>query len=271
MPTDIEQIVIDKIKNHGKISAVKAYKDLTGKDLKESKEKVDEIAKKYNVQHEGKNNGGCAGVLAIAAIIFLTLITAVSCSESGSNKDKKGTVTDDFSNYLALKERATQISSGSDTTFLQFRFGMSPDEVNERLQVLEKDSTVQYDYTQKQYAYDVNTGRTGSLSRIHCLIVPEYYKNQLYSILLLAGDDRLASTLMVSVLAEKYGSEAIKYKVVDNAEDTYVWFVNHVQIKVNNTGVGGALSYTDLKREMELKADEAQKNERDKSKTQSQL
>lgn len=206
-------------------------------------------------------------------IIICITIAAVSCSANGSNKSKNETTNgkDDFSKYLSLKEKAVLDTHGTDTTFLQFRFGMSAEEVKERLLLLEKDSVVKYDYTQRQYSYDINTGRTGSLSKIHCLITPEFYKNKLYSILLLAGDDRLASTLMVFALSEKYGSEAIKYKLVETSEDTYVWFVNHVEIKVSSTGVGGAIQYVDLKRKMELEAEESQKSEQDKSKTQSQL
>lgn len=69
--TDIEQIVIFNIKQHGMISAVKAYKDFTGVDLKSAKDRVDEIAQKYNVSPENKNNSGCAGVFLILVIIVV--------------------------------------------------------------------------------------------------------------------------------------------------------------------------------------------------------
>lgn len=220
---------------------------------------------------ESKNNKPM-NQLTNCLFIVIT-ITALSCGANGANKEKNRITPgkEDFSKYLALKEKATLTTHGTDTTFLQFRFGMSPDEVKKRLEILEKDSTIIYDYKEGGYSYEINTGRTGSLSKVICLFTPEYHLNQMYCIKLISLNDAAAGSLMASAIMEKYGAENAKYKLIEGSAETYVWFSDHVEIKVNELVGGAVLSYTDLRREKEFEKAEQNKSDKEKSKTQANL
>lgn len=73
LPDNVDQVIINNIRNNGKLVAVKAYKEFSGVNLAAAKKKVDEVAATYNVQSE-KSNSGCAGVLAILIIVVAVLV-----------------------------------------------------------------------------------------------------------------------------------------------------------------------------------------------------
>lgn len=73
LPGDVDQAIINNIRNSGKLVAVKVYKEFSGLNLAAAKKKVDEVAATYNVQ-SGKSNGGCAGVLVILIIAAAILV-----------------------------------------------------------------------------------------------------------------------------------------------------------------------------------------------------
>jgi hypothetical protein len=105
---DIEQLVIHDIKKHGLIFAVKSYKQLTGKDLRESKDRVDEIAKKYNVTPENMNNSGCAGVMVVVALFILCLIAFHSKAQ-----EIESSSFDKFDSLYKAKTKDKSLQSGT--------------------------------------------------------------------------------------------------------------------------------------------------------------
>jgi hypothetical protein len=72
LPEDVDQVIINNIRNNGMLEAVKAYKEFSGLNLAAAKKKVDEVAATYNVK-SGKSNSGCAGVLLILIIVVSLL------------------------------------------------------------------------------------------------------------------------------------------------------------------------------------------------------
>lgn len=73
LPGKVDQVIINNIRNKGKLVAIKAYKEFSGVSLAAAKKKVDEVAATYNVQSDN-NNSGCAGVLAILIIAVGLLV-----------------------------------------------------------------------------------------------------------------------------------------------------------------------------------------------------
>lgn len=75
LPSDLEKEILQVLKRDGKLHAIKSYKELTGLSLKEAKDTVEAIAKKYNVKTEHPK--GCAGILALGLVILVIVWLAV--------------------------------------------------------------------------------------------------------------------------------------------------------------------------------------------------
>lgn len=176
---------------------------------------------------------------------FSSLIVVGCTSETGSTSRSVDELEQDI------------VSKGphADTTFLQFTYGMSPAAFRERLSQLGKSGSIFYDYSDKEYKYDVATDDPPPLNKIRCSIYPRFYNDELYEILLLAKDDgsiaqstTIANSKLSLVILHKYGA-TVEF---DNSSELFtrsVWLTGRQRIKVYNNVDGAVLSYTDLYRE----------------------
>ncbi len=72
----LEAAVVDLMRNSRKIDAIKRYREATGKGLKESKEEVEEIARRYGVASHSGGIGCGASLIAAAAVLGGMLFVA---------------------------------------------------------------------------------------------------------------------------------------------------------------------------------------------------
>lgn len=195
----------------------------------------------------------------------LVIMTMASCKEEKSDIQ------------MLLDEQAKAIASKirTDTTVLQFRFGMTEENVMDRILELDRDSII-YMNKEKKYRYDLKTGHA-TMGNVTCLIAPEFTNGQLYKVTLFAEDDPLsvsnskgiATLLMQSAIVGKYGSPAVTV-TVGTAKQVY-WFKNNMQIKVYENVNGAVLEYTDLQQENKMENEEQNKATGEKEKSQKDL
>lgn len=201
--------------------------------------------------------------------IFISLCLLLSCKEKSETA---------FDKYWGLKKEAMASNIRKDTTFLQFRFGMSPEEVKNRIQQLEGDSTLYYDLVNETYCYDIFTGRKG-MDRVNCHFIPQFYNNELYSIILqvrqnndnLANHSGIAILLMKAAIADKYGINFVSYKLAESMEETSVWFQHNIEINIHDNIGGPIIEYKDLLREKEKEDQEKKRDDQASIKTQNEL
>jgi hypothetical protein len=67
-PSEFDQDIIDLIKGHKKIEAIKLYRQKTGLGLKEAKDAVEAFAEKHGIEIKGS---GCAGVVLLFILLPL--------------------------------------------------------------------------------------------------------------------------------------------------------------------------------------------------------
>ena len=66
--TPLEREVLAAYRTQGIISAIKIYRERTGSGLKDAKDAVEALARRYNVPR-GRSGGGCAGSLAVVLAV----------------------------------------------------------------------------------------------------------------------------------------------------------------------------------------------------------
>ncbi|ACU61823.1 hypothetical protein [Chitinophaga pinensis] len=201
--------------------------------------------------------------------ILISLCLLLSCK----NKSES-----DFAKYLELKKMAVTSNIRKDTTFLQFRFGMSPTDLNNRIRELERDSTLYYDRVNEMYCYDIYTGRK-NMDRVYCYFIPQFYNNELYSIVLQARQDNdnlanhsgIAISLMKLAIGDKYGLRSVSYKLTEGMEETFIWFQHNIEISIRYHVEGPIIEYKDLLREKLKEDQETKEEDQASSKTQKEL
>ncbi|WP_417378471.1 ribosomal protein L7/L12 [Gimesia sp.] len=68
--SEVAQHILESLRQGNKIQAIKAYRESTGEGLKESKEAIDALIEKYDIQMKS----GCASMLLFATSFLLLLI-----------------------------------------------------------------------------------------------------------------------------------------------------------------------------------------------------
>lgn len=183
----------------------------------------------------------------ITAVIFIVFF--LSC--------KSGVKESDVGTYLFLRDSAVASTQKTDTTLLNFRFGMKKEEVNNRLKELEADSSVFYDLNESCYTYVFRNSGTETENQIYCKIAPRYYKGELYMVHFSSYkkgnsliDSELVSSRMYSFLEEKYGPCNVSFRPDKNVSPFNVWFINNEEFMIWKTANGATLQCADLVREL---------------------
>ncbi len=68
--SEVAQHIIESLRQGNKIQAIKDYRESTGEGLKESKEAIDALIEKYDIQMKS----GCASMLLFATSLVLLII-----------------------------------------------------------------------------------------------------------------------------------------------------------------------------------------------------
>lgn len=68
--TGLDAEIASRLEREGKIAAIKHYREVTGKGLKESKEAVEALARRVGIDAQGR---GCAG----AVLVLMLLVAAL--------------------------------------------------------------------------------------------------------------------------------------------------------------------------------------------------
>ncbi|MBO9204549.1 MULTISPECIES: hypothetical protein [Niastella] len=188
----------------------------------------------------------------------LKLITAILIISFFSCKPKatKGTTLGAF---IILRDQAAASTQKTDTTLLNFRFGMNRDEVKRKFKELEADSTIYFDDLEKCYCYVLNTGKTGNESKINCRIVPFFYKEELFTVSFAsyqqggkAIDGETDFLAMNSYIENKYGICHVSFWPASESLSPFnVWFFNNEIFMVYQNEEGAVLQFTDAVREIE--------------------
>ena len=73
--TPLERQVLSAYQSQGIIPAIKLYREQTGVGLKDAKDAVEALAKRYGVTR-GAGGGGCVGSLALAVVLGVASLVA---------------------------------------------------------------------------------------------------------------------------------------------------------------------------------------------------
>jgi|TARA_R110000850_G_scaffold32282_29_gene88828 ribosomal protein L7/L12 len=68
--SEVAQHIIESLRQGNKIQAIKDYRESTGEGLKESKEAIEALIEKYDIQMKS----GCASMLLFATSLMLLII-----------------------------------------------------------------------------------------------------------------------------------------------------------------------------------------------------
>ena len=68
--SEVVQHIIESLRQGNKIQAIKDYRESTGEGLKESKEAIEALIEKYDIQMKS----GCASMLLFATSLMLLII-----------------------------------------------------------------------------------------------------------------------------------------------------------------------------------------------------
>ncbi|QDT89316.1 ribosomal protein L7/L12 [Gimesia algae] len=68
--SEVAQHILESLRQGNKIQAIKDYRESTGEGLKESKEAIEALIEKYDIQMKS----GCASMLLLAGSLMLLLI-----------------------------------------------------------------------------------------------------------------------------------------------------------------------------------------------------
>jgi hypothetical protein len=141
------------------------------------------------------------------------------------------------------KARETAESSGKiiDTIFLDYRFGMTEEELNEHTKTLRKQGKLdaEYQYTLK-----------GHLEEYKCTIHPKFFDGKLYELLIAtkpAGSTELAELKMVSIVQEKYRESFVKEDKLGVTDcERYNFFIGNLTVNIMCSIYGDVyLTYSD--------------------------
>jgi len=76
LPLEIDKDIVELLNNGNRLAAVKVYKDKSGLGLVESKQYIDSICAKHNI-NTTSNAGGCTSVIVLLIILVTSIVFAI--------------------------------------------------------------------------------------------------------------------------------------------------------------------------------------------------
>lgn len=192
-------------------------------------------------------------------IVIGLLILLVSCN-SLSKKSKTY-------NEIVKAELSTGIRK--DTIFLNFTFGMTEKQFNEKLIELINDSILYLDPSNSDYAtYNLTVDEYQSFK---CTFKPEYFNGKLWELGVSAKSSEFSSSSICTLSIQtfylnKYGSPSIEEPgYLDKTIENYIWIKGNREIKIMQGYSDARIFYTDLSiKEIKEKQDSIIKQESEK-------
>jgi len=183
---------------------------------------------------------------------FFIAVVVFSCSTPKDRYD------------LISEKQMEQLKNGtiSNTTILNFKFGMSDSEVDNHLSELLRNNEISTN-NQDQYEFTIPL----EVVTAKATFSPKYFNDSLYCMTLrIEGENSTETELiqlkMVSLLMTKYGKPLILKNVLNENENDYIFIVGNQQIELNYPFMGSLLvNYSDFR--MKQKSDEADRKQKE--------
>lgn len=183
--------------------------------------------------------------------VLISLFMFSSCGNPNSKptESRKSVVNDSLGNLQGLEQSALASKKITDTVLLDYRFGMTKEQVLNHTQELYNKRTIKRNYNDKYY-FEIQSKTN---EKYKGYLIAEYYKEKLFLIGLTFSDE--ASNIMVfstlsDLLKDKYGDADIMEKPVTdmNVYDRY-WIRNNLKIWLSTGITNAVIQYIDLRYE----------------------
>lgn len=187
------------------------------------------------------------------SILLILVLLLVSCGEEKSEKENKNDFDISYNkiiNYELDKEKQYY------DVFLDFKFGMSQDQVERKFDILIAEGKVFQDSTMKVSYLDSNITVFGYMYDFHSdstiyksIINNMYYNDSLYvqTLVIYSGYNLSSYENLVELYEKKYGDYKLQREGL-YAEGKTIWINSNREIIIAKlSGIGISIKYTDLK------------------------
>lgn len=196
----------------------------------------------------------------LTILIFLLIFSSCDNSSSKPIDAGKSAVNDSLGNLQALEQSALASKKITDTVLLDFRFGMTKDQVLKHSQKLFNKGKIKKNYNDKYY-FEIQSKIN---EKYKGYLIAEYYKEKLFLIGMSFSDE--SSNIMVfstlsDLLKGKYGDADLMEKPITdmNVYERY-WIRNNLKIRLSSGITDAVVQYIDLRYEKQKTlADSTQK------------
>lgn len=209
--------------------------------------------------------------LILSIVISLIFFSACNQGKSKSSNNSKTSITDYTDNIKNLEKTALASTKITDTVLLDYRFGMTKEQVISHSEKLFRDKKLKKNYDGKYYFEIVS--KIGDNYKGYLFV--EYYEKKLFSIGLTFSDES-SSVLVFSALSDlfkdKYGEADYMGKPISDM-DLYerYWFKNNLKIRMKSGIPDATVSYIDLRFERKKEIADSTEKANDANKVKSNL
>lgn len=198
-------------------------------------------------------------------LICLFIVSSCDSPNSKPTGSGKSAVNDSLGNLQELEQSALASKNITDTILLDYRFGMTKDQVLNHTQELYNKRKIKRNYSDKYY-FEIQSKIN---EKYKGYLIAEYYKKKLFLIGLTFSDE--ANNIMVfstlsDLLKVKYGeADLIEKPITDmNVYDRY-WIRNNLKIRLTTGITDAVVQYIDLRYEKQKElADSTEKSNSEK-------
>ena len=180
-------------------------------------------------------------------VISFMFFSACNQGHSKSSDDNKTSITENIEKIKNLEKTALSSNKITDTVLLDYRFGMTKEQITIHTEKLFRDKKLKKNYDGKYY-FEI-ASKFGENYKGY--VFAEYYEKKTFSIGLVFSEE-LNSTLVFHALSdiyeEKYGKSDFMDKPFSDM-DLYerYWFKNNLKISMKSGVPNTNVSYIDLR------------------------
>ena len=185
----------------------------------------------------------------LTVLICLFIFASCDSPNSKPTDSDKSAVNDSLGNLQELEQFALASKKITDTVLLDYRFGMTKEQVLNHTQELYNKGKIKRNYNDKYY-FEIQSKTN---EKYKGYLIAEYYKEKLFLIGLTFADE--SSNIMVfstlsDLLKDKYGDADMMEKPITdmNVYERY-WIRNNLKIRLSTGITDAVVQYIDLRYE----------------------
>ncbi len=207
----------------------------------------------------------------LATLILLLILFSCNNINTKSTDESKSAINDSLGNLEELEKSALASKKITDTILLDYRFGMTKEQVLNHTQKLYADGKLKKNYSGKYY-FEIQS-KTNETYKGY--LIADYYKAKLFSIGLIFSDE--TSNIMVfstlnDLYKDKYGDADLMNKPISdmNLYESY-WLRNNLKIRLTTGITDATVQYIDLRYEKKKELADSTEKANFKEKVKSNL